>query len=146
MITIRDRKPKVLPLKLKKKSSNNSSGVYRKNLQMEDTDLSDEKRSLPLSRQSSHTIKKKLSEETRENSLSMSKCFIGPLSLKDRMDKVMKHLQRKRLKSQMKKFCYKCRKQVAEKRLRIKGRFVTKKQAFDILGMTSADLKSNEII
>jgi len=46
--------------------------------------------------------------------------------MNERMEKVMKYLQRKRLKSSMKKFCYKCRKQVAEKRLRIKGRFVRK--------------------
>lgn len=46
----------------------------------------------------------------------------------------------------MKKFCYKCRKQVAEKRLRIKGRFVTKSQAFEILGITSDELRGNEII
>lgn len=52
--------------------------------------------------------------------------FVGPLTLKERMDKVLKYLQKKRTKNQMKKFCYKCRKQVAEKRLRIKGRFVTK--------------------
>jgi UTP-glucose-1-phosphate uridylyltransferase len=62
------------------------------------------------------------------------------------MEKVLKYLQKKRMKSSMKKFCYKCRKQVAEKRLRIKGRFVTKSQAFEILGLTSAELKGNEII
>ena len=62
------------------------------------------------------------------------------------MEKVHKYLLRKRQKNNMKKFCYKCRKQVAEKRLRIKGRFVTKQQAFEILGMTSNELKSNEII
>jgi len=62
------------------------------------------------------------------------------------MEKVMKYLSKKRMKSQMKKFCYKCRKQVAEKRLRIKGRFVTKQQAFEMLGISSDELKSNEII
>lgn len=74
------------------------------------------------------------------------KPFIGPLSISERLDKVRKYLLKKGMKSQMKKFCYKCRKQVAEKRLRIKGRFVTKEQAFEILGITSDELKSNEII
>lgn len=71
---------------------------------------------------------------------------IGPLSLPERLDKVRRYLQKKSMKSQMKKFCYKCRKQVAEKRLRIKGRFVTREQAYEILGITSAELKNNEII
>jgi hypothetical protein len=72
--------------------------------------------------------------------------MIGPLSEKDRMIKVLKYLHKKSNKSSMKKFCYKCRKQVAEKRLRIKGRFVTRQQAFEILGITHDELKDNEII
>lgn len=50
------------------------------------------------------------------------------------------------MKSTMKKFTYKCRKQVAEKRLRIKGRFVTKDQAFEILGLTQNELLDNQMI
>lgn len=57
-----------------------------------------------------------------ESSLKM----IGPLTEQERMQKVLKYLNKKNNKSSMKKFCYKCRKQVAEKRLRIKGRFVTR--------------------
>lgn len=46
----------------------------------------------------------------------------------------------------MKKFCYKCRKHVADKRLRIKGRFVTKEQAFEILGLSQEELLDNDSI
>jgi len=35
---------------------------------------------------------------------------------------------------------------VADKRLRIKGRFVTKEQAFEILGLTQNELLDNEMI
>lgn len=62
--------------------------------------------------------------------------MIGSLTLGDRLQKVMRYLYKKKTKANMKKYCYKCRKQVAEKRLRIKGRFVTKQQALDILGLT----------
>ena len=61
---------------------------------------------------------------------------IGPLPESERRRRVVHYLTKKYNKAFMKKFCYKCRKQVAEKRLRIKGRFVTKDQAFEILGMT----------
>lgn len=52
------------------------------------------------------------------------------------MAKVLRYLAKKHNRMNAKKFSYKCRQQVAEKRLRIKGRFVTKEQAFVILGLT----------
>lgn len=62
--------------------------------------------------------------------------MIGPLTEMERRDKVRNYFVKKRGKHGLKKFSYKCRKQVADKRLRIKGRFVTKEQAFEILGLT----------
>lgn len=62
------------------------------------------------------------------------------------MQKIVNYLRKKNRRSQKNKFCYKCRKQVAEKRLRIKGRFVTSEQAFEILGIGADELKSNEIL
>lgn len=69
---------------------------------------------------------------------------VGPLTFKERQDKVMRFIYKKRVKSNNKKFTYECRKQVAEKRLRIKGRFVTKTQAFQILGLPEDNANSNE--
>jgi len=62
--------------------------------------------------------------------------MIGPLTEAERLVKINRYLTKKRNKLTMKKFTYTCRKKVAEKRLRIKGRFVTKEQAFEILGLT----------
>ena len=72
--------------------------------------------------------------------------MIGPIPKSERRRRVIHYLTKKYNKAFMKKFCYKCRKQVAEKRLRIKGRFVTKDQAFEILGMTQDQLLDNEKI
>lgn len=55
-------------------------------------------------------------------------------------------MMKKRTKGQNKKFTYECRKQVAEKRLRIKGRFVTKDQAFEILGLNKDDLRTTDCL
>ena len=80
------------------------------------------------------------------NPMSQMDRLIGPLTESERMEKVRRYLNKKRNKLNMKKFTYKCRKQVAEKRLRIKGRFVTREQAFEILGLTKDELINNEEI
>jgi hypothetical protein len=51
---------------------------------------------------------------------------IGPLSHRERAEKIYKFLVKKKQKHNSKKYTYKCRQDVAEKRLRIKGRFVTR--------------------
>ena len=72
--------------------------------------------------------------------------MIGPLTMKQRHEKIMRYIIKKRSKGQGKKFTYECRKQVAEKRLRIKGRFVTKTQAFEILGLKEDDIRTSECL
>ena len=67
---------------------------------------------------------------SQEMSYTMDERFIGVLPISERYRRVFNYLKKKYNKAFMKKFCYSCRKQVAEKRLRIKGRFVTKEQAF----------------
>lgn len=72
--------------------------------------------------------------------------MIGNLTEVERLDKVRNYYAKKHVKSGIKKFSYKCRRQVADKRLRIKGRFVTKEQAFEILGLTQNELLDNAMI
>ena len=69
--------------------------------------------------------------------------YIGPLTVQQRYSKVKGYLEKKFTKAYRQKYTYVCRKQVAEKRLRIKGRFVTKLQAFEILGLTEGQLLDN---
>lgn len=52
--------------------------------------------------------------------------MIGPLTIQERYSKIIKFIDKKHSNKIKQKFTYECRKQVAEKRLRIKGRFVTK--------------------
>jgi hypothetical protein len=123
------QKCKQKSLKLSRTSSNTSTSIHKKTRIVEEVNdvvTSDEKW-LSFNRISTNLIKRKTFEDTAENTpTNSSKGMIGPLTVSERLEKVLKYLQKKRMKSTMKKFCYKCRKQVAEKRLRIKGRFVTK--------------------
>ena len=72
--------------------------------------------------------------------------MIGPLTEEQRRQKINNYLEKKKRKNDKKKFSYTVRKQVAEKRLRIKGRFVTKEQAFQILGLSQEELLDSDTI
>jgi len=62
-------------------------------------ETTDEKR-LSLSRTSSNLIRKKTNDESENTTPSNTyKGYVGPLTMSERMEKVLKHLQRKRLKS-----------------------------------------------
>ena len=86
---------------------------------------------------------KNVQGDDSDMNMDSSENFIGPISESERRRRVLNYLKKKYNKIFMKKFCYSCRKQVAEKRLRIKGRFVTKEQAFEILGLTQDQLLDN---
>lgn len=131
-----------------------SHSIYKKNKEFEEIDActvatADEKYLCLNKQSSSNLITRKSSphEHTTDSSSSHSSDNrIGALSHSERMQKILNYLRKKNRRSQKNKFCYKCRKQVAEKRLRIKGRFVTRTQAYEILGINSDELKSNEIL
>lgn len=59
---------------------------------------------------------------------------VGPISTEERRKKIERYLEKRRKRTWGKKICYDCRKRVADHRLRVKGRFVTKEQAVTLLG------------
>jgi len=69
---------------------------------------------------------------------------VGSLSLSERKKKIDRYLEKRQKRIWEKKIAYDCRKKVADKRLRIKGRFVTREQALNLLGTTAEDLINNE--
>ena len=98
---IRGRKCKSTSLKLKKRHSGitSSSSIYKKNKQIEElseeVDTTTEEKKLFLLKPASHLIKKKTFDETLENASSSTprnRGHIGPLTLSERMEKVMKYL------------------------------------------------------
>jgi superfamily II helicase len=49
---------------------------------------------------------------------------------------VERYLEKRRLKTWDNNICYNCRQKVAEERLRVKGRFIGRKKAIEMLGLT----------
>jgi hypothetical protein len=49
--------------------------------------------------------------------------------------KVERYLEKRRNKTWNRKICYNCRQKVAEERLRIKGKFIKKRRAMELLGL-----------
>ncbi len=72
--------------------------------------------------------------------------MVGTLTFQQRKEKIRKYLEKRKRRIWKKKICYDCRKKVADKRLRVKGRFVTREQAYAILGITAEDLSKNELL
>lgn len=57
-----------------------------------------------------------------------------------RRDKVERYLRKRKNRNWNKKISYKCRKEVADSRLRVKGRFITRVQANKLLGINTNNM------
>lgn len=64
---------------------------------------------------------------------------IGSISSEERRVKVLKFLEKRKVRNYKKKISYMCRKKVADQRIRVKGRFVSKTQADAILDEKSTE-------
>lgn len=63
---------------------------------------------------------------------------IGTLTYEERRIKLEKYLEKRKRRSFSKKISYNCRKRVADSRIRVKGRFITKAQAQVLKGLENS--------
>eukprot|EP00826_Nyctotherus_ovalis_P061223 TRINITY_DN8690_c0_g1_i8.p1 TRINITY_DN8690_c0_g1~~TRINITY_DN8690_c0_g1_i8.p1 ORF type:complete len:446 (-),score=14.81 TRINITY_DN8690_c0_g1_i8:233-1570(-) len=72
--------------------------------------------------------------------------LIRELTREERREKVERYRAKRKKRNWKKKISYACRRQVAQERLRIRGRFGTKEQVYSTLGIKAEDLEKNTII
>lgn len=64
---------------------------------------------------------------------------IGKITLRERQKKIQRYTAKRDRRQWEKKISYDCRKVVADKRLRIKGRFIRKEEQMELLKMTTGN-------
>lgn len=99
----------------------------------------------PLEQQNLERIIKKDSDSIKKVKVAQEiLCKNGMLEANERRKKIERYLAKRQRRIWQKKISYDCRKEVANKRLRVKGRFVTRQQAFELMGITEETLAKNE--
>ena len=68
---------------------------------------------------------------------------IGTITVEERREKVRKYLEKRKNRVFKKRISYACRKRVADSRIRVKGRFVTKEQASVLISTDPSKNREN---
>lgn len=87
----------------------------------------------------SENFEQKLAKFPPKPYLHNSVAKIGTISMEERRNKVLKFLEKRKKRNFTKKISYMCRKKVADQRVRVKGRFVSKVQASALLSEKTED-------
>lgn len=69
------------------------------------------------------------------NKSEVAVATVGTLSQSERKQKILKYLEKRSRRNYAKKISYHCRKRVADQRIRVKGRFVSSKEAELLRGL-----------
>jgi hypothetical protein len=70
---------------------------------------------------------------------------IGTLTVEERYERVARFIEKRKNRNYSKKVSYDCRKRVADNRIRVKGRFITKSQAETIQCKDACEIRACQI-